>query len=99
MEDLDREAAESLKGRFVYEREPAGSDDWRVLPSEGVVRGDCEDYALTLKYLTGRGDVYIAFTQPGVTETHVIWCSDGNCYDQNGYVDTSDIILIKAAGV
>lgn len=46
-------ALESLRSRFDYKED--GKDLWHILPGTGRVKGDCEDFALTLiKEVTGR---------------------------------------------
>jgi hypothetical protein len=38
--------------RYEYKHDPKGRDQWRVLTpdADGIYRGDCEDYALSVLY-------------------------------------------------
>lgn len=50
---------DDLNARFEYQSETATNggkksriEKWRILKSDGVIRGDCEDYSLTLIWLS-----------------------------------------------
>lgn len=43
-----------VKSRFVYTRDPS-LDRWKIHKTDGQIKGDCEDFALTLLWqLSGR---------------------------------------------
>jgi|AntDeeMetagen681_2_1112603.scaffolds.fasta_scaffold25235_2 hypothetical protein len=51
--DEQEEALDSLHSRFIYKADD--KDLWHIMPDKGTVKGDCEDFALTLvKEIEGR---------------------------------------------
>ncbi len=60
----------SLNKRFTYAGE--SGDHWRILAADGSVFGDCEDYALTLVWLS-EGQSLLRFWWALVTFKYVFW--------------------------
>jgi hypothetical protein len=69
--DMTDEAVQkSLNGRFTYAGDEG--DHWRILPAEGPVSGDCEDYSLTLVWLW-EGQSMLRFWWALVTFKYLFW--------------------------
>lgn len=45
-----RAVARYMRTHFTYQRDP-GFDTWSFLTADGKIKGDCEDFALTVLYL------------------------------------------------
>lgn len=63
-------AQRDLNARFIYKRDQG--DTWHILKSSGEVRGDCEDYSLTLVWLV-EGKSMLRFWLALITFKYVIW--------------------------
>lgn len=64
------DAKRQLHGRFTYRADTG--DQWRILRDTGQVWGDCEDYALTLIWIT-EGQSMIRFWLALICFKYVIW--------------------------
>ncbi|MEP4950062.1 MAG: hypothetical protein ABJU46_03700 [Paracoccaceae bacterium] len=66
----DEAVQKSLNGRFTYAGDEG--DHWRILPDEGPVSGDCEDYSLTLVWLW-EGRSMLRFWWALITFKYMFW--------------------------
>jgi hypothetical protein len=68
-----KEAQHLLNSKFKYSSDTTG-EKWTILDIDksGVLRGDCEDYVLTLAWLI-EDESYIKFWWSFLTFKHVIW--------------------------
>jgi len=60
-----------LNGRFKYTSD-GKLDSWQILKSEGILKGDCEDYSLTLIWLS-EGKSTMRFWLALLTFKYLIW--------------------------
>ena len=63
-------AQRDLNNRFVYQADEG--EYWRILKGDGAIRGDCEDYSLTLIWLL-EGRSLLRFWLALITFKYLIW--------------------------
>lgn len=63
-------AQEDLNQRFSYTKDKGES--WTILKGDGQVKGDCEDYSLTLAWLT-EDKSYLKLFWAFLTFKYIIW--------------------------
>ena len=69
-----------LNERFIYTPEAQGEDNWQVLSEDGIVHGDCEDFALTIQKQLGGSIFQTRISE--MKENHAIVClGNGWCAD------------------
>jgi hypothetical protein len=69
---MDIQTAQAdLNSRFTYSGDRTG-ENWSILRDDGPVQGDCEDYSLTLIWLS-EGQSLIRFWWALITLKYMVW--------------------------
>jgi len=78
------QAKSDLDSRFTYVADR--DDEWVLLAESGPVKGDCEDYAMTLQKAAG-GQLWEVFDDG--PQSHMILCQESRCADNNSALSFS----------